>query len=495
MISLEMRYSLLWLMIFFWGFGINGLRAQDDPFATPRAKKGETVFPEWEEARVIQVRLDVDSIELPLAQADALIRGMSADLDGGRQAREVALQAVAAGRGSRLHRQFLTIPMASKTQSESVQEYPYPTGFQPPMIGEISKPGPPATVEPYFVPPTPQSFSRFNLGYTLAAEVLGEPGSGVVNVNLSHQWTGLVGEHTWSRDYAEVRQPTLHHCHFEGRFPIKRGGWCLAAVLRRPTAEAGGVGGEFVTGRVLTFVRAMWEDPITPSAAPPRAPAPPAPTAAGVLHEWIEISRPEAVALLAQYPNSKQSGALRNALQDRMEKGQASLLEISYGMVGNGQSAKIRSVTDIKNATEFDPAQGSGQSQGSPPAPATLPRMERTFFGLAPRIPVTFETLTTGTETELNLAIDGNDRPVFLNSKTRMVRLAGVRCHGEGGQETQRLETVECPADFSGLLPARQARLIASMDAPPPASLRELRGPAPLIAPEKTLLVFVTVLP
>ncbi len=159
-----MRYSLLWLMIFFWGFGIKGLRAQDDPFATPSAKKGDASFPELEEARVIQVRLDVDSIELPLAQADALIRGMGAALDGGRQAREVALQAVAAGLGNRLHRQFLTIPLASQSQSESVQEYRYPTEFQPPMVGEISKPGPPATMEPYFVPPTPRSFSVSNLG-------------------------------------------------------------------------------------------------------------------------------------------------------------------------------------------------------------------------------------------------------------------------------------------------------------------------------------------
>lgn len=450
----------------------------------------------------MQVRLDIDSIEIPQDQANALIRGMDGAFAGGSKARETALRSVAAGQAKRLHRQFLTIPLGQKSQSESIQEYPYPTQFDSVMLGLITNPGPPEVVKPLYTPPTPQSFEFKYLGWTTSAEVSGDPGSGWVELNLSHSWSSLTAEHAWSRDYAEIKQPIFHHCQFDSKFPLRRGEWTLATLLRRPNPAAEGVGGSFVPDRVLTFIRALWEEPAAPATkTSPRAKAKDAktPPAAGLLYEWIEVSQTDAAALLARYPAGEQSGALRNDLQDRIGKGQASLLETTYQILRSGQKSNTRSVTEIGNGAEFGPPQGGGQMQGTiPPAiqiPPPIQKYERLFFGNMPGTPETFQLVPTGIDVESELTCVRNEGPFSIYTQARMVRLLDIRCHGDGTQENQRLETVECPAGFSGLLIARQPCLIAKMDAPPPASLGLLRGPSVEKIPEKALLVFFTVLP
>jgi hypothetical protein len=472
------------------------LPGQDDPFA-PREKTSPGETPQ-EETRVREIRLDIDSIELPHDQANASIRTMSGALTGGTKTRELALQSIAAGQGKRLHRQFLTVRCGGKSRTDSIQEYPYPTEFDPPMLGMITKPGPPQVVEPFFTPATPQSFEFRHLGWTLEAEVSGDPGSGWLELNLAHHWTSLTGEHAWSRDYAEVKKPGFHYCNLDSKFPVPRGEWVLAGLLRRPNPEAEGVGGAFVPGRVLTFVRALWgEDaaPATKPGKPPKGGTPKPPPAAGFLHEWIEIGQAEATALLVKYPGVDQSGPLRKELQDRIGKGQANLLETTYHVMRNGLS-KVQSITEISDSANQSNSSGpqpmSGQ-QSVPPSPT--PTYERLFFGDTPRIPPTFEDLRIGIEVQMELTCVRNSGPFSVNTQARMIRLLGIRCHGQGAEEYQRLEAAECPTTFAGLLIAGQPCLFASMDSPPPASLSLLRGPIMEKPAEKTLLLFLTALP
>jgi len=489
-----MRCPSLYVITALVWSGLGPLFAQRDPFAPPgNATGGEDSAPA--QNFIVQIRLDIDSIEIPHDQANALNRSMGGAFAGGSKARETALLSVAAGQGKRLHRQFLTTPLG-RSQSESIQESPCPTEFDPVMLGLITNPGPPEVVKPFYTPTTPQSFEFKHLGWTTSAEVSCDPSSGWVELNLSHSWSSLTAEHAWSRDYAEIKQPIFHHCQFDSRFPLRRGEWTLATLLRRPNPEAEGVGGPFVPDRVLTFIRALWEDPAAPvtnASRPAKAKAAKTPPAAGLLHEWIEISQTDAAALLARYPAGEQSGALRNDLQERISKGQASLLETTYQILRSAQKSNTRSVTEIGNAANFAPAQGGGQTQGT--IPPAIQKYERLFFGDTPRIPETFQLVRTGIDVETELTCVRNEGPFSINTQARMVRLMGIRCHGDGTQEKQRLETVECPAGFAGSLIARQPCLIAKVDAPPPASLGLLRGPSVEKIPEKALLVFVTVLP
>ena len=152
-----MRCSSLYVIAALVWFGPGPLFAQRDPFAPPgQATGGEDSA--LTQNFIVQVRLDIDSIEIPQDQANALIRGMDGAFAGGSKARETALRSVAAGQGKRLHRQFLTIPLGQKSPSESIQEYPYPTQFDSVMLGLITNPGPPEVVKPLYTPPTPQSF-------------------------------------------------------------------------------------------------------------------------------------------------------------------------------------------------------------------------------------------------------------------------------------------------------------------------------------------------
>jgi hypothetical protein len=93
-----MRCSFLFVVSGLWWSGLNPLFAQRDPFDPSGNATGREGSAQAQDF-IVQVRLDIDSIEIPQDQANALIRGMGGAFAGGSKARETALRSVAAGGG------------------------------------------------------------------------------------------------------------------------------------------------------------------------------------------------------------------------------------------------------------------------------------------------------------------------------------------------------------------------------------------------------------
>jgi hypothetical protein len=454
-------------------------QAPADPFLAP-AEKIVAMLPD-SDARIMEVRLDVDVISLSHEKANSLIREMEGATTGGTKIRQLALAEVAAGRGQRLQRNWIPIRVGWRSLSESHLEFPFPTEFDPAQMSMTTSEG--GVVGAAVSSATPQSFEFSALGWRIEAEVSWK-GPDQMLLNMSYAWETHLGQQTWSQAENAVEQPDFQQNQFSTRFPLNRGEWMLAGLWR----QADGVTGPLRPERALIFVRPLWAEVEGQPLEAPVSPPPAAGPAAGLLFEWLETSQEQARELMGRYPGIADGPALRAELQRLCGQEKASLFESSYQLTSSGL-VENNSGAVMRNDADQAPSSKIPTSQRHQPKP-DLPLYSK--FPYAPRH---FEDEKTGTSVRAELSADSEGKQFSINAETKYVIPLGIRRYAEGNAESARVEFARAVRAGIYLMPPDSPRLMAVMDALPPSSLATRRGLSGGSPTDRRWFVFVTVLP
>jgi hypothetical protein len=160
--------------------------------------------------------------------------------------------------------------------------------------------------------------------------------------------------------------------------------------------------------------------------------------------EWIEIDSATATKLLANQKPAKDtrlfsadSGPLRKALQELIDKGEATLVESAMVSARSGQRAKVESILEFIYPTEWDPAQ--------------LQHPEKDKGGktiLVPPQATAFETRNVGVTLEVDPVLGADELTIDLNLAPELVYLAGKEIWGSHRGKGVEVE-VETPSFYT----------------------------------------------
>jgi len=153
--------------------------------------------------------------------------------------------------------QSLVARSGEKATVESIEEFIYPTEFEP---AETIRPTKTDTAEQVLefpvLPPTPTAFEQRNLGYTLELEPSLADDGMTVDLRFAPEAAKFVGEHVYSKwktpsSETEVKMPTIYTQRINTAFTLISGQFLLAGTFS-PETE----GKVDHSRKVLTFVRA-----------------------------------------------------------------------------------------------------------------------------------------------------------------------------------------------------------------------------------------------
>ena len=206
-------------------------KAENDPFGEADAQ------PEEEPATL---RITADLIVVPVAVCDAMLAKPRKTIDDS-DLREQARQMTAKGEASILDTVVLATLAGKPARNEAVQEFIYPTEYDPPEIPN-SPPvvNPPAdgvaVVSGPKTPFTAAAFDTRNLGTTLEVESMDLRDGKLADLEVSLDWTGFLGWQTYGKWKDEVAQvdlvmPLFYTMRYRARLLMLPGVPVLAGVL------------------------------------------------------------------------------------------------------------------------------------------------------------------------------------------------------------------------------------------------------------------------
>jgi Bacterial type II and III secretion system protein len=139
--------------------------------------------------------------------------------------------------------------------------------------------------------------------------------------------------------------------------------------------------------------------------------------------EWIELDATEAMKLLMPADPSKpklhhssNAGPLRKALQEKIEKNDATLVESTMVTARSGQRAKVESIHEFIYPTEYSTGE-------------ILNPTDKSAVQVPPQA-MLFETRNVGVTLEVDPVLGMDDRTIDLNMVPELVYLAGTPSWG-----------------------------------------------------------------
>jgi len=210
-----------------------------------------------------QIRVQVEFIEVPHAQLTGLLFGEKAPANDVELRKEVA-QLIRDGKASILETMLCTTRSGQKATSESIEEFIYPTEYEPAELpgeinvndkedAELSK----GRRRDFATGPTPTAFETKNLGSTLEIEpTLGVDGK-IIDLRLLPEIVYHVGNEIWSEWKGEhgnspIQMPKFYKLSVNTSVTLADGKPILIAALS-PKDEQGNP--DF-TRKLMVFVKA-----------------------------------------------------------------------------------------------------------------------------------------------------------------------------------------------------------------------------------------------
>lgn len=124
----------------------------------------------------------------------------------------------------------------AKSKMESVEEYIYPTEFDPPeTLSRIKKmPKNEDLAGMLMTPSTPTSFETKNIGVTMEVEVNEKRAANAISVDLNFVLVTLVDRDLWGKGKAETAMPRFHVQGLEKEMILKSGRPVLVGSMSPP---------------------------------------------------------------------------------------------------------------------------------------------------------------------------------------------------------------------------------------------------------------------
>lgn len=149
--------------------------------------------------------------------------------------------------------------------------------------------------------------------------------------------------------------------------------------------------------------------------------------------EWIELDAAEATKMLMpadptkpKLHRSSNAGPLRKALQEIIDKGEATLVESTMVTARSGQRAKVESIHEFIYPTEYSTGEILNPAEATPVQ--------------VPPQPTAFETRNVGVTLEVDPVLGADERVIDLNMAPELVYLAGMPTwgsHRSGGGKVE----------------------------------------------------------
>lgn len=231
----------------------------------PRAQQGTQDYdPLGENINLPKlVRVQVEWIDVSHEQFTELMFGPHSSANDGELRKQVA-QLVKDGKANILETMLCTGRSGQKSTTESIEEFIYPTEYEPATMpekieskdkeeAEKSK----VTPRDYAVGPTPTAFETRNLGSTLEIEpTIGEDGK-LIDLRFIPEMTYHVGNTTWaewkdSHGECNVQMPKFYIARINTQVTLVTGQYTMAAALSPKSKE----GFPDFTRKLMIFVKA-----------------------------------------------------------------------------------------------------------------------------------------------------------------------------------------------------------------------------------------------
>ncbi|MFT4550431.1 MAG: hypothetical protein ACI8XO_002757 [Verrucomicrobiales bacterium] len=151
------------------------------------------------------------------------------------------------------------------------------------------------------------------------------------------------------------------------------------------------------------------------------------PANVGLLIEWIQLEHTQANQLIHQFADQPDATALRESLEEKLDAGEAQLIETSYLTSISGQRTRVESHREFWYTTETD--------IDGPPASFNMKMDLRprdiwpSTFGL-PYLPIQFDIRNVGTFVEIEANIQGTET-IELNVAPERTEHLGDRLVGD----------------------------------------------------------------
>ena len=205
-----------------------------------------------------QMRVQVEFIELAHEQFTALMSAEHPAANDGTLRKQLG-ELVAQGKATIVETMLCSAKHGQKSKSESIEEFTYPTEYEPPQIPAhpsngtgimISEPHDPA------VGPTASAWETRNLGSTLEIEPRLSDDNRTINLRLTPEIVYHVGSQLWSEwkdehGSANVQMPMFYTMRINSTVTTVAGEYFLAAALS-PKAQDGS--SDF-SRKVMVFVK------------------------------------------------------------------------------------------------------------------------------------------------------------------------------------------------------------------------------------------------
>ena len=444
--------------------------------------------------------LTYETFALPKAAAHALMQGHKSQDD----LHTAILAEYAAQRATLEIFTIVRTKSGQRAKVEAIDEYPYPTDYDPPQISQTlhlgamggnprpkksappaatppAPPAPPAAVNatadpavtapmvaPEKSPPrapsaassnsglgnmtniTPTTFSVRNIGFTLEVDpVIGEDGK-TVDLTLAPEVVKVIGSQ--ARGHG-LNSPVFRSQKFNTSITMSSGHPMFLGTQHPPLNS--GVPGNNTTDQVwLSFVTPK----VVALAMPPKPVAPPTPATSGQLQfRWETISLPssEAHKLMA---TGVMDGELYRDISELLKTGTAKLETVVSLLAKSGQRCKAEHIEEYEYPTDMDPPQtpqtltitdpdllADLRAGGKVGALAEdLPKGNLGFGLITSTTATTFQVRNVGDTIELDPVIGEDGYTIDFNVAPECVRLIGSLEYAGIKQpmfETQKLGT------------------------------------------------------
>jgi hypothetical protein len=157
--------------------------------------------------------------------------------------------------------------------------------------------------------------------------------------------------------------------------------------------------------------------------------------------EKIEISALEYAELMTIPTNSSNHTALRNALLEKVNKGEAQLISNQALIVRSGERGTVESIKEFIYPTEFEPG-----ATFRPEEDDTTKEIAN--FPILPPIPTAFETRNLGCTLEIEPKLSKDERTIDLVFKPESVKYIGENVMAEWKTKTTEMN-VQMPIFYT----------------------------------------------
>ncbi|MEO5917601.1 MAG: hypothetical protein ABIS50_25450 [Luteolibacter sp.] len=209
-----------------------------------------------------QIRVQVEFIDVSHEQLTELMFGPKVPANDGELRKQVA-QLIKDGKATVLDTLLCTTITGQKATSESVEEFIYPTEYEPPDLpnevrldGEEKTPESAKTTRPDLaVGPTPTAFDTRNIGSTL--EVDGTCDGKEIHLNLTPEIVYHLGNRVWGEwndqhGSVPIQMPKFYTLRIKTSLILDDGKYLLACALSPKNQE----GFPDFTRKLMVFVKA-----------------------------------------------------------------------------------------------------------------------------------------------------------------------------------------------------------------------------------------------